>query len=121
MEERPKTVRVMVATPLGHDGRGGIDRLNDLIFEEISARRDLRVQLVRLTTRGKRSLFTAQFVFAFALIRLALAGLWRPVDVLHIHVSDKGSSYRKVIVGRVAEALGIPYVVHLHGSIFAEF
>jgi glycosyltransferase involved in cell wall biosynthesis len=119
-QDDSKMVRVMVATPLGAGGRGGIDRLNDLIFDAID-RSDIQVQVERLTTRGKGSLFAAQFIFAWALLRLGFNRLQRKVDVLHIHLSDKGSSYRKTIVGRVAEALGIPYVVHLHGAIFAEF
>ena len=119
--DRARTIRVVVATPLGHAGRGGIDRLNDAIFETIEARSQLHIHLDRLVTRGKGSLFKAQLVFAFALLRLALMRLRRQVDALHIHLSDRGSSYRKAVVGRVAEYLRIPYVVHLHGAIFEEF
>ena len=119
--DRARTIRVVVATPLGHAGRGGIDRLNDAIFETIEARSQLHIHLDRLVTRGKGSLFEAQFVFAYALLRLALMRLRGQVDALHIHLSDRGSSYRKAVVGRVAEYLRIPYVVHLHGAIFEEF
>src|SRR6185437_4171422 len=102
-------------------GRGGIDRLNDLIFEAIAARSELNICLDRLVTRGQRGLFAAQFVFSFALLRLVFSGLRGKVDVLHIHLSDKGSCYRKTLLGAFARFLRIPYVVHLHGAVFSEF
>ncbi len=121
MDHRRKRLRVIVATPLGFRGRGGIDRLNDAIFEAISLRPEFYISIRRLVTRGQRGLFAAQFIFACALIRLWLLALRREVDVLHIHLSDKGSCYRKTVLGAVARFLRIPYVVHLHGAVFNEF
>ncbi len=132
-EQRPKAkepamtarsrskLRVMVATPLGLHGRGGIDRLNDLIFDAVAARPELDICVDRLVTRGQRSLFAAQFIFAFALFRLFFAALRRDVDLLHIHLSDRGSTYRKIVLGALARFLQIPYVVHLHGAVFVDF
>jgi glycosyltransferase involved in cell wall biosynthesis len=114
-------LRVIIATPLGLNGRGGIDRMNDNIFENLDSRSELNVTVRRLVTRGQRGLFAAQFVFAYALLKLLFAALLRKVDVLHIHLSNWGSSYRKTTLGAVARLLGIPYVVHLHGSGFDEF
>jgi glycosyltransferase involved in cell wall biosynthesis len=120
MGRSPGPLRVKVATPLGLHGRGGIDRLNDMIFEEM-AETEGNICLDRLVTRGQGSLFAAQFTFAYALAGLTMARLRQQVDVLHIHLSDKGSSYRKATLGVAAKLMGIPYVVHLHGAIFREF
>ncbi|MET3996358.1 glycosyltransferase involved in cell wall biosynthesis [Bradyrhizobium sp. S3.9.2] len=115
-------LRVAVATPLGLDGRGGIDRLNDSIFETIEQQQPhLNVEASRLVTRGQRGLIVAQFVFAIALLKFAWLVLFRRIDVLHIHLSNWGSSYRKTVVGAAARLLRVPYVVHLHGSGFDEF
>lgn len=119
LQKRP--LFVLVATPLGLNGRGGIDRLNDSIFEDIRSRPELNVSVDRLVTRGQRGLFTAQFVFAFALMRLVWAKILGRVDVLHIHLSNWGSSYRKTTLAKIARIFGIPYTVHLHGSGFDEF
>lgn len=116
-----KPIRVFVATPLGLHGRGGIDRLNDAIFEAMGEHPEIGVSIDRLVTRGQRGLFAAQFVFACALLRLLYAALRRDIDVLHIHLSDRGSCYRKTMLGGVARLLGIPYIVHLHGAIFLEY
>lgn len=120
-DEAEKILRVFVATPLGLNGRGGIDRLNDMIFDAIDAQPQLRIRVRRLVTRGQRGLFAAQFVFAFALVRLCIVALRGQVDLLHIHLSDKGSCYRKTVLGAISRLLRIPYVVHLHGAVFNEF
>jgi glycosyltransferase involved in cell wall biosynthesis len=117
----PDKIRLLVATPLGKRGRGGIDRLNDGIFDAIGRRPELNISAKRLVTRGQRSLLTAQFIFALALISLCFAALRRDVDLLHIHLSDRGSAYRKTVLGDIARLLRVPYVVHLHGAIFVQF
>jgi glycosyltransferase involved in cell wall biosynthesis len=116
-----RRLRVFVATPLGVAGRGGIDRLNDSIFDVISIKGNLELSVTRIVTRGQAGLFAAQFVFAAALFKLCAAALFRKIDLLHIHLSINGSSYRKAVLGFAASVLGIPYVVHLHGCNFDDF
>lgn len=117
----PRPKRIWVATPYGKDGMGGIDRLNDAIFDAVGRRPQLGFQCVRLVTRGKRGLLSAQGVFASALLRFCMAAWRGDVDLLHIHLSNGGSSYRKAVLAKFARALRIPYVVHLHGIQFREF
>ncbi len=114
-------LRVLIATPYGLNGRGGIDRLNDMIFDAVANYSSQNVSLSRLVTRGKRGLIHAQFIFFFAIIKfIFLVGLSR-VDVLHIYLSNRGSCYRKILLGKLARHFGIPYVIHLHGSNFDEY
>jgi glycosyltransferase involved in cell wall biosynthesis len=114
-------LRVVVATPLGLGGRGGIDRLNDALFRAVTEHPEHEVAVFRLVTRGQGSLVFAQYVFVAALIRLLSARLAGKIDLLHIHLSDRGSCYRKAILGYAARILGVPYVTHLHGAIFFEY
>ena len=95
--------------------------MNDMIFKSVDAQPELHIRIRRLVTRGQRGLLAAQFIFAFALVRLCFAALRKQIDVLHIHLSDKGSCYRKIVLGAVSRILGVPYVVHLHGAVFNEF
>jgi glycosyltransferase involved in cell wall biosynthesis len=117
----PSKLRILIATPLGFRGRGGIDRVTDMIVDTVESRPESNIRLKRLVTRGQSGLLAAQFVFAFALVQLCYSVLRRDVDLLHIHVSDRGSSYRKTILGAVARMLRVPYVAHLHGAVFADF
>lgn len=117
----PASLRVMLATPYGQDGMGGIDRLNDSIASGFAQHAELRVRCRRLVTRGKGSLAAAFPIFAAALVQFAAAAARGDVDVLHIHLSVRGSSYRKAVLARLARAMGVPYAVHLHGTDYAEF
>ncbi len=114
-------LRVLIATPYGEDGMGGIDRLNDAIIAGVNNKPGMQITCSRLVTRGKGSLFAAQAVFAAALARFAASAALGGVDLLHIHLSVRGSSYRKAVLAKMARMLKVPYVVHLHGTDYREF
>jgi glycosyltransferase involved in cell wall biosynthesis len=116
-----KPLRVLLATPTGKGGRGGIDRMNDMAIEAIEARPDLNVSVERLVTRGTCSVFLSPIVLARAAIQLFLAARRKDVDVVHICISLKGSAYRKAFIAAVARFCNVPYVAHLHGGGFEYF
>jgi glycosyltransferase involved in cell wall biosynthesis len=43
------------------------------------------------------------------------------IDVLHIHMSAYGSAWRKSILTLTGAVLGVPVIVHMHGSNFEQF
>lgn len=112
-------LRVMVVTPFGQYGRGGIDRLTDLIIDSIGQRKELGVEAERLVTRGEKRWWP--LVFARALIQLVVATRRRDVDLLHIQLAWRGSVYRKLMIAAIARYSGVPYVVHLHSGRFGRF
>ncbi|TYL92027.1 glycosyltransferase family 4 protein [Bradyrhizobium rifense] len=116
-----RPLKVLIATPFGARQRGGIDRLTDLIVARIEQAHSARVQASRLVTRGPGPRAFAPFVFSWALVRFWLARKRGNVDLLHINVAADGSAIRKALLARFARRLGVPYVVHLHGSRFQEF
>jgi glycosyltransferase involved in cell wall biosynthesis len=117
----PKPIHVLVATPYGECGQGGIDRLADAITSAIALRNDLNVQITRLSTRGSGSLLLSPIVLSWALARLCVASWFGRVTVVHINVASKGSVYRKALLAAVTRQLGVPYVVHLHSGAFDQF
>lgn len=123
--QRPENVgaplRVLVATPLGRGGKGGIDRLMDAVRECLNEGRVGAWDVSFGTTRGPSALWASPFYLGTFLVRLAILRLLNRPDLLHINLSSDGSTRRKVLVGKTAHALGIPYVVHLHGSRFRTF
>lgn len=112
---------VIVATPLGKGGHGGIDRIMDEIRQRVASSDTEDVAIVFLTTRGRHHIAFSPIYFVTSLLRLF--GLWLAgrADVLHVNLSSHGSTVRKVILCRLARLLSIPYVVHLHGSRFRQF
>jgi len=63
----------------------------------------------------------APFIFARALLQLWTAKRRGEVDLLHINLAAGGSAIRKAFLARAARHLGVPYIVHLHGSRFHQF
>ena len=114
-------LRVLIATPFGARQRGGIDRLMDLIVDTVENSADGRVRVDRLVTRGTGSLVWAPFVFGRALVRFWKLKRRGEVDLLHINLAAGGSAIRKAFLARFARRLGVPYVLHLHGSRFHQF
>ena len=114
-------LHVLVATPLGKGGRGGIDRVIDEVRRQIALVRPNNLAVCYLTTRGRGHLGLAPLYFAWSLLQLALRRLVGRADLLHVNLSSHGSTVRKVLICRAARALRVPYVVHLHGSRFRQF
>jgi glycosyltransferase involved in cell wall biosynthesis len=116
-----KPLHVLVATPLGRGGQGGIDRMMDVVANELvrSGRSDVRVYFA--PTRGKGSIALAPFVFATFLARMLALRLLGRCDVVHANLASRGSTWRKAIIADVARRLGVPYVLHLHGALYREF
>lgn len=114
-------IRVVIATPLGPGGQGGMDRLSDLLVETFAQRPDFGFDVSVLTTRGHRGLPSSLAVFTYAVAAFWLAIRRNEIDLLHINLAHGGSVYRKALLARMAHSAGIPYVIHLHGSRFNEF
>lgn len=112
---------VLVATPLGHGGRGGIDRLMDAVRDEARGGKIGPCDVRFAATRGQRSIRFSPLYLASFLLRMAWLRARGLLDVVHINLSSHGSVRRKSIVARSARMLGVPYVVHLHGSRFQSF
>ena len=59
--------------------------------------------------------------FAAAYLRVLMRLVFTKVDLLHLHVSERGSVYRKAALLKLAKALGKPVVLHHHGADFDPF
>jgi glycosyltransferase involved in cell wall biosynthesis len=113
-----KPLRVMVLTPRGLGGTGGVDRLMDGLRPWLAGRGDLQVRFV--TTRGPRRWASPIYTIA-AMARLTSARLLRRMDLIHVNLGAYGGCYRKMLLLAIPRLLRTPYVIHLHGSAFAPF
>lgn len=114
-------VRVLVVTPLGRGGMGGIDRIMDEVRSRVAVKGEDGVDVSFITSRGKGHIAFAPVYTTLVLARLLGVRLGLGPDVLHINLSSHGSALRKMLIARLARALRIPYVLHLHGSGFREY
>jgi glycosyltransferase involved in cell wall biosynthesis/O-antigen/teichoic acid export membrane protein len=114
----PGPLRVMVLTPRGFGGTGGVDRLMDGLRPLLDARRDVSIRFI--ATRGRR-LWTSPVTSALAMARLTLACTLKQVDLIHVNLGARLGCYRKMALIAIPRRLGTPYVLHLHGSAFEAF
>lgn len=119
MTNRP--TYVLIATPLGKGGMGGIDRIMDEVRKVARVKPLEHLRISFGATRGQGSILLSPFYLVYFLARMALLKVFRRIDVLHINLSSHGSAKRKIVVAWWARLLGIPYVIHLHGSRFRQF
>jgi glycosyltransferase involved in cell wall biosynthesis len=111
---------VLVLTPLGRGGMGGIDRLMDEIRRRIAAAApDLDV--VFITTRGPGRLIFSPIYCALAALSLIVHRVTRGRCVVHVNLASKGSTLRKLFLTWLATRLGHATVIHLHGALFHEY
>jgi glycosyltransferase involved in cell wall biosynthesis len=117
-KDNPAKLRVALISP-PFEQSGGIGRLMGYLVEAID---DSKIELVVIDSRGGwiNPLFSLVTLFraTAALMHLRLT---RPPDVVHINLSDGGSTIRKCWLILVSKALGFPTVVHLHAGTYPEF
>lgn len=116
----PPQLNVVVVTPIGEGGRGGIDRMMDAIRHEFREHPRVNINLQFVASRGA-NIYLSPVVLVWAVIRIIYLKAQQGIDVVHINVSANTSAYRKFVISTVASALGIPYIVHLHSGEFGRF
>ena len=110
---------VVVATPLGQGGMGGVDRVTDMLRD--ACRTDPDVTVAFVTTRGPGSIVASPLYLIMAILNLAALRLAGRADLLHINLGQKGSTLRKLTICGTARLLGTPYVLHLHGAGYRDY
>lgn len=59
--------------------------------------------------------------FCLSYVRIVLYLLLKKPDIVYMHMSFKGSYYRKRAIYRLSKTFGVKVVVHLHGSEFEKW
>lgn len=116
-----KMLYVMVATPTGPTGQGGIDRMMGVLKQQLQQRAGDDISVRFVASRGSGPVALSFFHMLGFCMTMLLARLRGRCDLVHINLSSFGSTYRKIVIAAFAQALGIPYVLHLHGSEYRSF
>jgi glycosyltransferase involved in cell wall biosynthesis len=74
-----------------------------------------------VTTRGKGSILLSPLYLLSTVLRLIWLKASDRADVLHVNIGKRGSALRKLVLCSLARRLGVPYVLHLHGSEFDAY
>jgi glycosyltransferase involved in cell wall biosynthesis len=112
-------LRVLIASPLGAGGKGGIDRVMDNLANAVRAG-DGSISVKVVATRGGGHAIAMAPTLAVFMVKLLKGRMSRAIDIVHINVAQRGSIRRKDLIARLCRRVGIPYVVHVHGSRFHD-
>ena len=74
-----------------------------------------------LDTRGGGSKAAGVLRFASALLQVIVLCGARRADLVHAHMTTRGSALRKCLLCAVAILLRVPVVMHMHGADFIAF
>lgn len=99
------------------DRQGGIVSVEKLMIQQAPA----EIQISHIPTLSNGSMLGKVIGFNQALIRLCWRLLQQEVDIVHIHVSERGSAFRQAITTMIAWLLQKPVILHTHSADFHLF
>ncbi len=114
-------MNIVIATPLGRGGKGGIDRIMDEVADELVRNPVSGLNHSFIITRGQFGAKFSAIQLPVAIATLILRKVTGRVHLVHINLSSHGSTSRKIILAKACRLLGIPYVIHLHGSRMRQY
>lgn len=79
------------------------------------------VKMKFIPTYVEKNSIIKMLFFAFAYIKIWFSILFNKPDVVHIHMSYKGSFHRKYMIHKMCRRHKIPVIIHLHGSEFEKW
>ena len=106
--------------PGGRDHAGGIGRWAGYLEDSWTVQQ-LQPSLALIDTRDTGHAGRAAVAFTGALARLIRLRLTGRLGAVHANLSTRGSTVRKWIVSVLTSVLGVPLVLHLHGSGYDRF
>ncbi|BAY17458.1 group 1 glycosyl transferase [Anabaenopsis circularis NIES-21] len=99
------------------DRQGGIVSVEKLMLQQAPT----EIQIRHLPTLPNGSTLRKILVFSQALGILCWRLLQQEADIVHIHVSERGSAFRQAITTMIAWLLRKPVILHTHSADFHIF
>jgi glycosyltransferase involved in cell wall biosynthesis len=119
MRARRKLVMMFAGGGLTHASGGVGTFIRYLTDEWMTKPGTPEVRVVDTRGPGGKASMPLHFLKAIGLL-LSWGCIGR-IDLLHIHLAAYGSALRKGVLILIGDMLGIPVVVHMHGSNFYKF
>lgn len=82
---------------------------------------DKGIQLKFIPTYYPANKLYKTVYFSISFFRVCIALLTYKPDIVHMHMSYKGSFYRKYMIHRLCKRFNIKDIIHLHGSEFEKW
>ncbi|NRB80873.1 MAG: glycosyltransferase family 4 protein [Saccharospirillaceae bacterium] len=113
-----RKINITVATSI--DGTGGIATV--LTGYKISGFfKSTNTELITSHKIGRLGKVSLLICFFLALIKFIFLFIFYKVNIVHLHMSSRGSYSRKALFTKLAKLFGSKVIIHLHGSEFQIF
>jgi glycosyltransferase involved in cell wall biosynthesis len=109
-------VKIGIILGDGIEGQGGTEKATGYLTQYLQSINFSEFELQVMRTRVGATNFIRHLTTPFVIAGFFFRFLFRRYDLAHVNVGPKGSTYRKIGVCMILVSLGIPYLVHLHGS-----
>ena len=117
-KQAPGTVRVlMCCSDLGRVKGGMVTVVKNLL----SFQGWENCKITYIPTHIEQSKPVKAAYFGVAYLKIFCKLLFGKVDLVHLHVSERGSVYRKAAILKLAKGFGKPVILHHHGADFDPF
>ena len=97
--------------------RGGIASVENVILK--CSLRDIKIKHITSHDEGSILYRIAVFLRAFILLLISLS--IDSIDIVHLHISERGSTLRKIILAVICFLFRKPVFLHTHGAEFHQF
>ena len=114
-----KKINLTVATSI--NGKGGISTVLN-VLQQAHFFKQTNNQLIASHTNGNTLFGLGRLTsFMSSIIKIFYFGMFKRLNIVHIHMASRGSYTRKSIIIRIVRILGGKIIIHLHGADFKIF
>lgn len=78
-------------------------------------------QIFFVATHTTGNKWEKSIYFFEALLKIVVLLVKKKIDIAHLHMSERGSFYRKAWILRLLKCFHIPVIIHHHGAEFEDF
>lgn len=78
-------------------------------------------EIIFLPTHIDKNKFVKIIFFIKNLLKITYLCALKKIDIVHLHVSERGSIYRKIIIANICKKMNVKVIFHHHGAEFEEF
>jgi glycosyltransferase involved in cell wall biosynthesis len=114
----PTSRKVLIIVPRGLSGRGGIERQMAYLIKEIN-QCDAETCVRWISSRGTWPYPFALLSFVYSVAYVVC--LAPRFDLVHVNLSVRASTIRKLVICRILAWHQVPYLLHLHGGGYQDF
>lgn len=98
---------------------GGMNTVSQMYINNEKYNENVKLKYISTSTNG--SIFTRMLCMLFGYVRILFTLVCCKVDLVHIHMAEKGSTFRKGFVAKISKKFGKKVIIHLHAGPFVAW